>query len=150
MKPPDVAQSGIDILVSRRVSLEELVEAIADIAGIHRGAIKLPDDPESKVFEMLDSTYWAIIHAYPRGDFAFKADLDGRTPRDYISIAMALAKSLGVAVAWPDERTLAVTAAILCQSDGSTSSIAINDVMFETSELEGLEIQISAPNEAGR
>ena len=121
-------QAGIDLLITRGVRLETLIEAIIDVAQVARDAIKMPTDDEPKYYEVLGRPLWAVVHAYDAGDFAFKVDLDGKVPRTYIKIAHALAARLNVSIAWPDEAKRAANAAILCTPDGQVSPVSLEDI----------------------
>lgn len=119
--------TGIDLLIARGPDLDAVVRAVETIGQIERAAQKLPDEPDEKVLPFLDDDSWAAIGAYSGGDFGFKVDLYGRTPRDYHAIAQSLARHLNVRVAWPDERTQAMTAFIACEPDGSEYDVACDD-----------------------
>ena len=87
----------------------------------------MPDEHGKKVLALLNHESWASVHAYSAGDFGFKLALDGRAPRDCLTIASQFARQLNVLVALPDERTLAVTAFIACGPDGIEFDIACDD-----------------------
>lgn len=119
--------TGIDLLIARGPAFDDVVCAVETVAGIERGALKLPDDPGEKSTDILAHAAWASIDAYAGGDFAFKVALSGSTSRDYHDIARRLAIQLRVMVAWPDECTLAATAFVACKSDGIEFDIACVD-----------------------
>ncbi len=127
-KTPPAVQSGLDLLIGRGPALDAVVCAIVAHGGIERAAVKLPHDPEETYLAVLEYPAWAVIHAYAAGDFGFKVDLDGRTPRDHHAIARKIAKALNTAVAWPDKRTLAPVAFILCAPDGAETDVGLDDV----------------------
>jgi hypothetical protein len=130
--------SGIDLLITRGPTLDAVVVAIERAAGIARAAIHLAHDPRETNLTSLDHPAWAVVHEYAAGDFAFKVDLDGKVPRNYRAVARNIARCLRVPVAWPDERTLAATAFILCAADGSECETAIDDVSPDS--IEGFAI----------
>ncbi len=121
------ALAGIDLLIARGPDLDDVVRAVETIADIERFAIKLPDDPDETGITILEHDSWAVIHEYSGGDVAFKVALDGRTNGDYHAIARKFAEHLRILVAWPDERTAAVTAFIACGPDGKEFDIACDD-----------------------
>ncbi len=133
---PTTPLSGIDLLITRGPNIDAVSGAVEAIAGIERGAIKWPEEPEDIILAKLDHGAWAAIDAYSAGDFGFKVALYGRTPRDYHAIARALARQLNVLVAWPDERTLSVTAFIACEPDGADF-----DAICDDDELDGLTLR---------
>jgi hypothetical protein len=121
-------RSGIDLLIAGRPALSCIVGALVTVAGLTPDAIKLPTDGEDKHLTLFDHPAWAVVHAYEAGNFGYKLDLDGTEPRDYVSIARKLAQALNVAIAWPDETTLAATAFIMCHRDGGGEyPVAIDD-----------------------
>jgi hypothetical protein len=97
-------------------------------------------DDERKQLELFDHQSWAVIHGYCAGDVAFKVDLDGREPRDWIAVARVLSRRWHVPVAWPDERTLAPNAAVLCSPDGCETDVAIEDIENGDGQLLGLRL----------
>jgi hypothetical protein len=121
------AQSGIDLLITRGPTLDALVGAIERAAGVERIAIKLLHEPNEAYMRILNFPAWVVVNEYASGDFAFKIDLVGKAPRNYRSIAREIARDLDVTVCWPDERTLATTAWILCAPDGSERNVALGD-----------------------
>jgi hypothetical protein len=119
--------TGIDLMISRGPALDAIVRAVETIGNIERAALKLPGEPNEKVLPFLEHSAWAAIDAYAAGDFGFKVALYARTPRDYHAIALSFAKQLNVLVAWPDERTLAMTAFSACEPDGPEFDVACDD-----------------------
>lgn len=116
------------MLIIHGPDLDRLVDAVMQVSGLSREAIKSPHDDDERSLAILDFPHWAVIHAYTAGDFGFKVDLDGKSRRDYVAIGRALAARLGVAVAWPDERTLAPTASVLCLPSGEERDCTIDDL----------------------
>jgi hypothetical protein len=119
--------TGIDLLIARGPHLDVVVRAVETIAGIDRAALKLSDELDEKILPFLDHGSWSAIDAYSAGDFGFKVALYGRTTRDYHAVALSVAKQLNVLVAWPDERTQAMTAFIACEADGTEYDVALDD-----------------------
>ncbi len=119
--------TGIDLLIARGPDIGDVVRAVETIAGIERFALKLPDDSDDKSVDILEHASWAAIDTYAGGDFAFKVALYGRTTRDYLATARTFAEQLRILVAWPDERTLAVTAFVACGPDGTEFNIVCDD-----------------------
>jgi elongation factor P hydroxylase len=121
------ALTGIDLLIARGPDLDAVVQAVESIANIERAALKLPGEADDKMIEILDHASWAAIHIYSGGDFGFKVDLYGRNTHDYQAIAQQFAEQLQVLVAWPDERTMAMTAFIACEPNGTQYDVACDD-----------------------
>jgi hypothetical protein len=128
--------TGIDLLIARGPHLDAVVRAVETIAGIDRAALKLPGEPDEKVLPFLDHGSWSTIDTYSAGDFSFKVALYGRATRDYHAMALSLAEQLSVLVAWPDERTQAMTAFVACEPDGTEHDVALDDC-----ELEGFTLR---------
>jgi hypothetical protein len=120
-------RSGIDLLIKGRPALGCFISALEAVAGIKPDAVKLPQDHEDKRLELFDHTAWAVVHAFEAGDFGYKIDLDGIEPQDYVTIARQLAQALNVAIAWPDETTLAATAFKICHPDGREHPVTLDD-----------------------
>jgi hypothetical protein len=135
--------TGIDLLIARGPDLDAVVRAVETVGQIERAAFKLPDEPDEKILPFLGHGSWAAIDAYSAGDFGFKVDLYGRTSRDYHAIAQSFAKQLNVLVAWPDERTQAMTAFIACEPDGAEYDVACDDAEPDGFTLRRLTTKLS-------
>jgi hypothetical protein len=131
--------TGIDLLIACGPDLDAVVRVLVSVANIERTAIMLPGEMSDRLLEVLEHPFWAAIYTYDVGEFGFKVDLDGRSPRDYHAIGSQIARALDVCIAWPDERTLATTAFILCAPDGSKRAVSLVDT-----ELEGFAVQPAA------
>jgi hypothetical protein len=134
--------TGIDLLIACGPDLDAVVRVIVSVANIERTAIMLPGEPSDRLLEVLEHPYWAVIYTYDVGEFGFKVDLDGRSPRDYHTIGSQIARALNVCVAWPDERTLATAAFIVCAPDGIERAVSLVDtepVGFAVQPVAGAE-----------
>jgi hypothetical protein len=134
--------TGIDLLIACGPDLDTVVRVIVRVANIERTAIMLPGELSDRILEVFEHPYWAVMYAYDVGEFGFKVDLDGRSPRDYHAIGSQIARALNVCTAWPDERTLATTAFILCAPNGSERAVSLVDT-----EPEGFAVQPVAGSE---
>ena len=112
-----MTQAGIDILILHGASLERITAALAAVCGLTVNGSGLtadgsgltvngiigPDDHMMGRLDVLGLPLHARIHAYTGGDFSFKVDIDGLTPRDYTALARELATALGQGVVIMDE-----------------------------------------------
>jgi hypothetical protein len=138
--------TGIDLLIAHGPDLDTIVRAVGTIASIERAALKLPDEPDEKILPFLDHGSWSVIDAYSAGDFGFKLALYGSISRDYHAIARIFAKQLQSLVAWPDERTRAMTAFIACEPDGTEYDVTCEDAAPDGFTLRRLTTKLTRSN----
>jgi hypothetical protein len=94
---------GIDILILRGPSLEAIHEALATACGLTAAEIVGPDQDILDRLDVLQRPLRAKIFRLQGGDFDFKVDIDGLTPRDYLALARVFAIALGHGIVVPDE-----------------------------------------------
>ncbi|MGL4323414.1 MAG: hypothetical protein ACRCTD_05180 [Beijerinckiaceae bacterium] len=119
-----VTPGGIDILILHGASLERITAALAAVCGLTadgsgltiNGIIR-PDEDIMDRLDVLGLPLHARIHAYMGGDFSFKVDIDGLTPRDYTALAREMASALGQGVVIMDESRADPVSCILLHPD---------------------------------
>jgi hypothetical protein len=132
--------TGIDVLIMRGPSLDDLISAIEISTGVPRNAIVQPDSLDDAYTVIMAHANWVVIHEFRDGDIGYKVAIDGEVPQNYVAIARRLGKALGAAIAWPDERTLSPTAFIRRMPDGSESSVTVDDLDDLDQSSDGLKV----------
>jgi hypothetical protein len=103
MSEHPVTMSGIDIMILRGPTLDDIVAALATACGLSAADIIGPDEDIMKRLEVLERPLRAVILTFASGDCDFKVDIDGLTSRDYPALARSLAAALGHGVIIMDE-----------------------------------------------
>jgi hypothetical protein len=94
---------GIDIFILRGPSLDAILEALATACGLAADDIIGPGESMMDRLDVLQKPLRATIFRLSEGDFEYKVDVDGLTPRDYLALARDIAVALGHGVVVPDE-----------------------------------------------
>jgi hypothetical protein len=94
---------GIDIFILRGPSLEAIQKALAAACGLAADDIIGPGESIMDKLNFLQRPLRATIFKLSAGDFGYKVDVAGLTPRDYLALARNVEGALGHGVVVPDE-----------------------------------------------
>jgi hypothetical protein len=95
MSEQPVTMSGIDIMILRGPTLDDVYAALATACGLTKADIIGPDEDIMQRLDVLQRPLRAVILTLANGDCDFKVDIDGLTPRDFTALARSLAAALG-------------------------------------------------------
>jgi hypothetical protein len=130
MTPVDqsiIHPGGIDIMVMRGPTLPDIMTALHAACGLSAQDVIGPGEDIMQRLEILQRPLRAEIYALAGGDFDFKVDIDGLTPRNYADLARAFGTALGHGVAILDESKPDPLSAILMRPGAADTHGYIDD-----------------------
>jgi hypothetical protein len=101
--PSNIHPGGIDIMVIRGPTLSQILVALGTACGLSAQDVIHPADDIMQRLDVLQRPLRARIFAMSGGDFDYKVDIDGLTPRDYAMLAREFGAALGHGVVVLDE-----------------------------------------------
>ena len=115
--PSNIYPGGIDIMIMRGPTLPQIMTALEMACGLSARDIIQPDDDIMQRLDILQRPLRARILTMSGGDFDYKVDVDGLTPRDYAMLARQFGAALGHGVVVLDETKPDPLSAILFRPD---------------------------------
>ncbi len=101
--PSNIQPGGIDIMIMRGPTLAQIMTALDKACGLSAQEVLQPTEDIMQRLEVLQRPLRARICIMTGGDFDYKVDIDGLTPRDYAELARSFGAALGYGVVILDE-----------------------------------------------
>jgi hypothetical protein len=117
--PSNIHPGGIDIMVMRGPTLPQIMAALEMACGLSAHDVLKPDNDIMQRLDILQRPLRARIFTMSGGDFDYKVDIDGLTPRDYTELARQFGAALGHGVVVLDENKPDPLSAILFRPDAA-------------------------------